>query len=234
MKEVIILAGGFGTRLRSVVNDKPKCLAEVNEKPFISYLIDSLLKFNYSKFVFSLGYLKDHIIEYISINYSNLNVIFSVEEQPLLTGGAIRLALEHVESKSVLILNADTYLGVDLNCLYQYHKKENSDITITLKPMHNFDRYGSVKFDNHNRIYSFEEKKQINFGYINCGYIYLKKDILLMHQINTPFSFENDFIKLKINQININAFIDNSYFIDIGIPEDYLKANIDFKKNLQL
>ena len=230
MKEVIILAGGFGTRLKSVVNDKPKCLAEVNDKPFISYLIDSLLTFNYSKFIFSLGYLKEHIIEYININYPNLNVIYSVENQPLLTGGAIRLALEHVESESVLILNADTYLGVDLNCLNQYHKKENSDITITLKPMHNFDRYGSVKFNNQNKIYSFEEKKYINFGYINCGYIYLKKEILLKHQINTPFSFENDFIKDKINQIKINAFIDDTYFIDIGIPEDYLKANIDFKQ----
>ena len=230
MKEVIILAGGFGTRLKSVVNDKPKCLAEVNGKPFISYLIDSLLKYNYNRFVFSLGYLKDNIIDYIQTNYPNLNVIFSVEDKPLLTGGAIRLALDYVESESVLILNADTYLGVDLDCLYQHHNKENSDITITLKPMYNFDRYGSVKFDNQNKIYSFEEKKHIDFGYINCGYIYLRKKIMLNYLINTPFSFENDFIKENMNKISINAFIDDSYFIDIGIPEDYLKANLDFQK----
>ncbi len=230
MKEVIILAGGFGTRLKSVVNDKPKCLAEVNEKPFISYLIDSLLNFNYNKFIFSLGYLKDNVIEYIQINYPNLNVVFSVEDKPLLTGGAIRLALDYVESDSVLILNADTYLGVDLDCLYHYHNKKISDITIALKPMHDFDRYGSVKFDNQNKIYSFDEKTHKDFGYINCGYIYLRKEILLKYLINTPFSFEKDFIKENMNQICINAFIDDSYFIDIGIPEDYLKANIDFKK----
>lgn len=230
MKEVIILAGGFGTRLKSVVNDKPKCLAEVNNKPFISYLIDSLLKYNYNKLIFSLGYLKENMIDYIQSNYPDLNVVFSVEDKPLLTGGAIRLALELVESDSVLILNADTYLGVDLDSLYQHHLKEESDITITLKPMHNFDRYGSVKFDNHHKIYSFEEKKQIDFGYINCGYIYLRKETMLNYLLNTPFSFENDFIKENINKISINAFIDDSYFIDIGIPEDYLKANIDFKK----
>ena len=96
--------------------------------------------------------------------------------------------------------------------------------------MHNFDRYGSVKFDNHHKIYSFEEKKQIDFGYINCGYIYLRKEIMLNYLINTPFSFENDFIKENLNKIRINAFIDDSYFIDIGIPDDYLNANIDFKK----
>lgn len=230
MKEVIILAGGFGTRLKSVINDKPKCLAEVNERPFISYLIDSLLKYNYDKFIFSLGYLKDNVIDYIKTSYPNLNAIFSVEKYPLLTGGAIRLALDYVESDSVLILNADTYLGVDLNRLYQYHMNEDSDVTITLKPMHNFDRYGSVKFDSNNKIYSFEEKKFIDFGYINCGYIYLKKQIISKYLLNIPFSFENDFIKDNINQININAFIDDSYFIDIGIPEDYLKANLDFKK----
>ena len=230
MKEVIILAGGFGTRLKSVVVDKPKCLAEVNQVPFISYLVDSLIQYNFDRFVFSLGYLKDDVIDYINEYYPNLNVIFSVEEKPLLTGGAIRLALEHVVSDSVLILNADTYLGVNLDLLYDYHLNLNSDITMTLKPMKNFDRYGSVKFDNQKKIYSFEEKKYIEFGYINCGYIYLKKEILKCFQINTPFSLENDFINKKINEININAFIDNSYFIDIGIPEDYLKANEDFKK----
>jgi D-glycero-alpha-D-manno-heptose 1-phosphate guanylyltransferase len=230
LKEVIILAGGFGTRLKSVVVDKPKCLAEVNHKPFISYLIESLLNYNYEKFIFSLGYLNEDVIDYINEYYPNLNVIFSVEEKPLLTGGAIRLAIENVSSDSVLILNADTYLGVNLELLHNYHYNLNSEITITLKPMSNFDRYGSVKFDNQKRIYSFEEKKYIEFGYINCGYIYLKKEILKNFQINMPFSLEKDFIVNKINEININAFIDDSYFIDIGIPEDYLKANEDFKK----
>ncbi len=229
MKEVIILAGGFGTRLKSVINDKPKCLAEVNERPFISYLVDSLLKYNYNRFIFSLGYLKEHVIEYIMTTYPNLNVVFSVEEQPLLTGGAIRLALDYVKSDSVLILNADTYLGIDLNCLYQYHIKENLDITITLKPLYNFDRYGSVKFDKEKKILSFDEKQLTDFGYINCGYIYIKKNILNNYPINSPFSFEKDFINKHLDLFKINAFIDESYFIDIGIPEDYLKASLDFK-----
>ncbi len=229
MKEVIILAGGLGTRLKPVIADKPKCLAEINQRPFISYLIDSLLNYDFEKFIFSLGHLKDDVIEYINEFYPNLNAIFSVEEKPLLTGGAIRLALEYVDSDSVLILNADTYFGVNLDLLYTSHFSSNSDITIALKPLNNFDRYGSVKFDDRNRIYSFEEKKFIDFGYINCGYIYLKKEILKKIKLNIPFSFEKDFIITNINDIKINAFIDNSYFIDIGVPEDYLKANEDFK-----
>lgn len=229
MKEVIILAGGFGTRLKSVVSDLPKCLAEVSEKPFLSYVLDSLINYNYNHFIFSLGYKSEFIIDFIETNYPQLNVTYSIEKDPLFTGGAIRLALEKCREKNVLIINADTYFGFDLNQFLSYHIDQNSDISIALKYMENFDRYGVVKFDDNTNINSFEEKKFQERGYINCGYIIINKNILMNMPLNIPFSFEKDFLFLNLSKLKVLAFVANAYFIDIGIPEDFTKANLDFK-----
>ncbi len=229
MKEVIILSGGLGTRLKPVVNNLPKCLAIVNNRPFIAYILDSLIKYQYDKYIFALGYMNEEVIHYVKTEYPNLNVVFSVEEEQLLTGGAIRLALEYVESESVLILNADTFLNINLNTLKKFHNSFGADITIVLKPLYDFERYGSVKFDIDHWITHFEEKKYMDFGYINCGYIYLNKNVLLQYPIGKKFSFEKDFISEKINRLKIKALIDKSYFIDIGIPEDFIKAQMDFR-----
>lgn len=229
MKEVVILAGGFGTRLKSVVNDLPKCLADVAGKPFLSYLLDSLIDYKYEHFIFSLGYKSQNIIDFVNLEYPNLNVTFSIEKDPLYTGGAIRLALESSKSNNLLIINADTYFGFDLNNFLDSHINQNADISIALKYMEKFDRYGVVKFDNNYNVNSFEEKKYQDSGYINCGYIILKKDVLMTMPLNIPFSFEKDFLFLNLSKLKVLAFTDNSYFIDIGIPEDFVKANIDFE-----
>lgn len=229
MKEVIILAGGFGTRLKSVVSDLPKCLAEVSEKPFLSFILDSLINYNYNHFVFSLGYKSECIIDFIETNYPQLNVSYSIENNPLLTGGAIRLALEKCREQNVLIINADTYYGFNLNKFLSFHIDQKSDISIALKYMENFDRYGVVKFDENNKIDSFEEKKFQKSGYINCGYILINKNILMNMPLNIPFSLEKDFLFLNLSKLKVLAFVANAYFIDIGIPEDFIKANIDFK-----
>jgi len=230
VKEVIILAGGVGSRLKSVISDKPKCLAEVNERPFLSYILDNLIKYSFDRFIFSLGYLSEEVVNYVKETYPQLDSVFSIESEPLLTGGAIRLALEYVESDSVLILNADTYFGLDLNSFYKTHLSRNLDVTLALKPMLDYDRYGSVKFDDQQIIYSFEEKEPKEFGYINGGYIYLKKEVFTEYLINVPFSFEEEFVKTQIGKNRIGAFVDDSYFIDIGIPEDYSKVTRDYSK----
>ncbi|MFD3408632.1 nucleotidyltransferase family protein [Aquirufa sp. HETE-83D] len=229
MKEVIILAGGFGTRLKSVVSDLPKCLAEVSGNPFLSYVIDSLISYNYNHFVFSLGYKSEVIIEFIKTNYPKLNATYSIEEDPLFTGGAIRLGLEKCREHNVLIINADTYFGFDLDQFLSKHIDQNSDISIALKYMENFDRYGVVKFDENNVINSFEEKKFQKRGFINCGYIIIKKNVLMDMPLNIPFSFEKDFLFLNLSKLKLLAFVANGYFIDIGIPEDFIKSNLDFK-----
>jgi D-glycero-alpha-D-manno-heptose 1-phosphate guanylyltransferase len=100
--------------------------------------------------------------------------------------------------------------------------------------MENFDRYGVVKFDENNIINSFEEKKFQQCGFINCGYIILKKNVLMNMPLNIPFSFEKDFLFLNLSKLKVLAFVANAYFIDIGIPEDFIKSNLDFKGILSL
>jgi D-glycero-alpha-D-manno-heptose 1-phosphate guanylyltransferase len=194
MKEVIILAGGIGSRLKSVVPELPKCLADVAGRPFLAYVLDSLISFQYTHFVFSLGYKSEYIIDFIAQNYPDLHATFAVENEPLFTGGAIRLSLESCIADDVLIINADTYFGFDVAAFMEMHVQTNADLSIALKYMERFDRYGVVKFDANKNIKSFEEKKFQEFGYINCGYIYIKKHLLLDYPVNFPFSFEKDFL----------------------------------------
>ena len=227
--EVIILAGGFGTRLKSVLKDKPKCLADISGKPFLNYLLDSLIYQGFSHFVFALGYKSEEITNFIKENYPELSVTFSVEKEPLLTGGAIRLAIEKCNKDNILIVNADTYFGINLIDFNKHHIEKKADVTIALKLMENFDRYGSLVFNNEKRITSFEEKVFQKKGFINCGYIIIKKEILAHLPKNKPFSFENDFLSKIVDTKKILAYTSNSYFIDIGVPEDFRKAQNDFK-----
>jgi D-glycero-alpha-D-manno-heptose 1-phosphate guanylyltransferase len=230
MKEVIILAGGLGTRLKPVVSDLPKCLADVAGKPFLSYILDSLIDYNYNHYIFSLGYKSKFVVDFLTSHYPQLNFTFSIEKEPLFTGGAIRLALDFCKSDNQLIVNADTYFGIDLNKFLSSHINQNADISIALKYMEKFDRYGVVQFDENMNIHSFEEKKYQDCGYINGGYINIKKSVLMGKALNTPFSFERDFLFLNLSKLKIMAHIANDYFIDIGIPEDFVKANNDFKQ----
>ena len=229
MKEVIILAGGFGTRLKSVLKDKPKCLAEICGKPFLNYLLDSLIYQGFSHFVFALGYKSGEIIDFVRENYPELSVTFSIEKEPLLTGGAIRLAIEKCNEDNILIINADTYFGINLIDFYIQHMEKKADVTIALKLMENFDRYGTLVFNDEKRIIRFVVKIFQKKGFINCGYIIIKKEILLDLPINKSFSFEKDFLSKILDTKKIIAYTSNSYFIDIGIPEDFRKAQIDFK-----
>jgi D-glycero-alpha-D-manno-heptose 1-phosphate guanylyltransferase len=229
MKEVIILAGGYGTRLKSITNDLPKCLAEVAGKPFICYVIESLLEFDYNHFILSLGYKSNEIKEFILANFPGLNFTFSVENEPLLTGGAIRLSMEYCKTQDILVVNADTLFAFNLNDFHAFYLKSKADISLALKQMQKIDRYGVVNIDDNQVVKSFEEKKYIEKGYINCGYLLIKKNLILQMPINFPFSFETDFLLKNLEKLRITAFIDNAYFIDIGIPEDYNKANIDLE-----
>lgn len=228
--ECIILAGGFGTRLSHLLENKPKTLAPINNKPFLHYLIQYLNKNGVNKFIFSLGYLSDQIIDFIKSNFETLDYDYVIDPFPLGTGGAIRLAIDKCKENSVLIVNADTFFNVDLKEMNSFHQNNNSNCTFALKPLTNYDRYGTVEIDNNMKITNFIEKKTTEKGLINGGYIILNKNYLIdKFNINIEFSFEKDFIEKYFNEINSYGYVSNEYFIDIGIPEDYYKANIDFK-----
>lgn len=233
MNEAIILAGGLGTRLRNIIGEFPKPMAEINGKPFLYYLINFLIKNEIKRIIFAVSYKKEIIIEYLKDKFQDIEIIFSIEKEPLGTGGAIKQALEFVQGDNVFVFNGDTYFDIELKEMLDFHKNKNSDITIGLKYLENIDRYGTVKVDNDLRIIKFEEKKLNNKGLINGG-IYLinlyKMRNFFKDFKNKSFSFEKDILESYINYFLIYGIIFDSFFIDIGVKEDYERAQDEFKR----
>lgn len=223
--EVIVLAGGFGTRLQSVVKDVPKPMADINGKPFLEYILEYLLNYGITKTILSVGYKKEIIENYFGNSYKAIDIVYSKEDEPLGTGGAIKKALTFCKSENVLVLNGDTFFEINLQTLIQEHKKADADVTISLKKMYNFDRYGKVILEK-NRVISFAEKEFSSSGLINGGVYIIRKDIFDIYE--KKFSFEQEFLEKKLSMLSICAYIDKGYFIDIGIPKDYEKAIYDF------
>jgi D-glycero-alpha-D-manno-heptose 1-phosphate guanylyltransferase len=230
ISEAIILAGGLGTRLRPVVADVPKCMAIVNGKPFIEYIIQYLISQNIEKIILSLGYKSEQIIKFVNSKFPNSLFLFSIEKEPLGTGGAIQLALTKTSSTNIFIINGDTYFSVDLNSLASFHLSNNADCTLCLKEMQNFDRYGVVELNHKNQIVSFKEKQFYTKGLINAGIYALNIASFKKLQLQDKFSFEKDFLEKYYQSLAFYGNKQESYFIDIGIPEDFNKAQQDFKK----
>lgn len=218
--EGIILAGGLGTRLRSVVNDIPKPMCLVNSKPFLTYLLDYLNLYNFKKIILAVGYKGNIIKEYFGNSYKNIKIVYSDEETPLGTGGAIKKALKKSDKNEVFIFNGDTFFECNLNNMLDIHKKSICHITIAVKTMYSYNRYGSVNVKN-NKIIKFNEKKKREKGIINGGIYIVNKEIF--DDINlVKFSFEKDI--LESNNYSMYAYESKGYFIDIGIPDDYYRA----------
>ncbi len=231
IKEAIILAGGLGTRLQSVVSDVPKPMAPVNGKPFLAYLIQYLQKFGIQKIVFSVGYKSEAIVEYFGNSFSNLEMVYAKEEEPLGTGGGLKMAMEKCSTESVLVLNGDTFLELDLFDFYNFHQKGQADISLCLRNIENASRYGTVEIDGQQRITAFQEKAGENTpGLINGGVYIFRRKIFNEFILPEKFSLEKDFFEPNLKKLKMMGYTSNGYFIDIGIPEDYQKAQDDFKR----
>lgn len=229
MKECIILAGGLGTRLQSVVKDVPKCMAEVAGNPFLKYLFDYAAKQEIEHIILALGYKSDIIIDWLANQSLPFDISYVIEKEPLGTGGAIQYAFSKIKSEKAYIINGDTYFDVDLEKFSNSHISKKADISLALKPMTDFDRYGSVLLDTQDRIIRFNEKKHCQQGLINGGTYLVNKNIFAKLNLPQKYSFEKDILESKINDISIYGYEQDSYFIDIGIPSDFEKANKDFK-----
>jgi D-glycero-alpha-D-manno-heptose 1-phosphate guanylyltransferase len=229
-KEAIILAGGLGTRLQKVVQDVPKVLAPVAQKPFLYYLLKYAKNQGLQRLIFSLGYKNEMISEYLNDWKNEFEIITVIEDEPLGTGGGIRKAVFDIESKNCFVLNADTFFDVNLNEMYQQHISLNADLTMALKPLRDFERYGIVEIDSQKNIIGFKEKQPTASGLINGGIYLLNKNILTDFLFPDKFSFEKDFLETHVNIHHFFGFIADAYFIDIGVPEDFEKANKEFIK----
>jgi len=225
--EAIVLAGGLGTRLRSVVPDLPKCMAPINGTPFLSYLMDHLTAQGVTKFIFALGYKSDEFIHFLNTKFPNNNFSIVIEDEPLGTGGAIKLAISKANTKDIIALNGDSLYKVNLKQLMKFHVEHNSDCTLALKPMHQFERYGSVAINDNKSIASFKEKKFMESGFINGGVYALNVASFLAKPLPIKFSLEKDYLEKYAPQGKFYGNVQEAYFIDIGIPEDFAKAQIE-------
>ena len=230
--EVIVLAGGLGTRLRSVVHEIPKCLAPIGGKPFLGYLLDWLEEYPVHHVVFSVGYLREQVIDYVKSREWPFSYDFAIEDTPLGTGGGIRLALGKCHENQVFVVNGDTFFPVNLNAMPGTHA-----VTLALKPMKDFDRYGAVEIAGQagndgpsypaptgHLITRFHEKQHCEEGLINGGVYLLDRSRLDLSTLPEKFSFEKEVLEPGVAIGEIGGWVSDAYFIDIGIPEDYRKA----------
>lgn len=226
--EAIILAGGMGTRLRSVVSEVPKCMAPVAEVPFLYYLLKTLEQSGFSHVILSLGYKHEVIEKWIEAFPTRMKISSVIEDRPLFTGGAVKLALSQAKEKEVFVLNGDTYLGVDYGKMLKLHRETSANATLALKEMYDFDRYGLVELNPAtHRILQFKEKQYRKSGLINGGIYLLNRDEL--NNYPEKFSLEKEYFETNVSTGILSGYISEGYFIDIGIPEDYARAQVDFK-----
>lgn len=228
----IILAGGFGTRLQKVVSSVPKPMAPVNGQPFLSYLLRYLKHQGIRHIILSTGYLAETITSFFTSEWEGLQIHYAEEKTPLGTGGAIRFAMNLTTSPNVLVLNGDSFFDIPLNQLRTAHNQYNAQVSMALRYVPDAARYGSIEINAQNRITAFLEKSgNSSPGIINGG-VYIIN--CAQYKANTPetgaFSIEEQFFKTHLNTLCFTGLQFNGYFIDIGIPEDYQKAQHDFER----
>jgi len=230
LEEAVILAGGLGTRLKSVVKGIPKPMAEICGRPFLSYILDFLHTQGIERVILSVGYKWEVIKDFFGSQYKNLELEYAIEDKPLGTGGGLKNALKYVCEEEVFVLNGDTFFDIDLNLFYNLHKSKNSKLSIALKKMENTVRYGAVEIDENNRIVSFLEKGKRVSGFINGGIYLLNKNFFNALSPEGNFSLEKDFLEKFYKDHEFYGFPFDGFFIDIGVPEDYERAGKEFER----
>jgi len=213
--QAIILCGGLGTRLKSVIKDIPKPMAPINNKPFLEFIFEYLKKQGIKEVILAVSYKYEVIQEYFKDEFLGIKIKYSIEKEPLGTGGAIKEALKFIKNEAY-VLNGDTIFDIDLKKLIL----NNSKICLALKQMNDFDRYGTVELDSKNYIKLFKEKEFKKQGLINGGIYFLNKDIFNDFTLQEKFSFE-EFLQENYEKLKAKAHIFDNYFIDIGVPGDY-------------
>ncbi|MCI8515889.1 MAG: NTP transferase domain-containing protein [Hungatella sp.] len=231
--EAILLAGGLGTRLRSVVSDRPKPMALIQEKPFMEYVIRELAKQGIDQIIFAVGYKGSMVEEYFGDGRGfGVACAYAYEETLLGTGGAIRNAAEHMVGERALVLNADTFYRIDYHRLTRQMEEEDLDMALVLRQVEDISRYGQAVLRD-GRLTGFNEKSsQPKPGTINGG-VYLMTRQLIGEIPEGKVSLEHDMIpQWLLGGKRLGGFVNDGYFIDIGIPEDYYRFMEDVEKGV--
>lgn len=221
--KAIVLAGGLGTRIRERVADLPKAMASVAGRPFIEYVLDRLLAGGFTHIILSVGYRHEAISSHLGERYRGARIEYAVESKPLGTGGAIRYAIPKGETAPVLVLNGDTLVDVDLRALSAWYQERPTQLAVTLRRVEDVSRYGSVNVEN-DTVLGFAEKGPRGPGLINAGVYLLQPGVFDAYDLPERFSFEADILQRHCAELKPRAFITQAYFIDIGVPADYDRA----------
>lgn len=225
----VILAGGMGTRLREVVADRPKVMAEVNGRPFITYLLDQLAAAGVTNVVLCTGYMADLVSSILGDSYRGMHLNYSVETKPLGTGGAIRLAMPLFSSFPILVLNGDSYFDLDLRSFAKQHLNAGAKGSLALATVADVSRYGAVEIAADSEIARFEEKgNRQGSGLINAGIYLLERTSVEAMPANSAISIERELFPALIGQ-GLYGFTQFGKFLDIGVPVDYQAATAFFR-----
>jgi NDP-sugar pyrophosphorylase family protein len=221
----VILAGGRGTRLQTVVADRPKPLAPVNGRPFLAYLLDQVADAGIARVVLSTGYLAEQFEQVIGSKYRGMEVVYAQENEPLGTGGAIRFAGSLANADQLLITNGDSYCDTDLRAYIDWHQTGGHDVSLMLVRVSDASRYGTVEMSSDGRINAFLEKRpEAAPGYINAG-VYLIRRAILEQIPEGPSSIERDVFPKLLERLVVKGWVTEGAFIDIGIPSDYERSH---------
>lgn len=229
--EAVILVGGLGTRLRPVVSDIPKAMAPVNGRPFLEYQLAYLKNNGINRVILAVGYKKDSIISHFGNEFFQMKIAYAKEEKPLGTGGAILNALPLVREQQFFILNGDTMFEISLNKLQKVHREKKADLTLALRKVQDTSRYGAVTNDDNGRINGFLEKGEAKGeGLINGGIYFGNRKFFEQISYQGKFSFEKEVLEQEYRQQKFYGIGFENYFLDIGIPDDYKRAQHEFKR----
>lgn len=221
--EAIILAGGLGTRLKSLVPDLPKAMAPVAGRPFLEILLCELERKGFRRIVISVGYLSDHIVSYCGSRVRSLSISYVRENQPLGTGGAIRLALTQCLTDHAFVFNGDTFLDLEADEVEFMWRSHRRPIVVG-REVQNTKSFGRLLVDG-GRVVGFTEKGASGPGLINAGCYVFGRHQLDAFALNQPFSIELDYFQKAVLTTHFDVFRTDGMFIDIGVPADYLRAN---------
>ena len=231
--QAVILAGGLGTRLRSVVADRPKCLAGINGRPFPAYQLDKLVAAGIGRAVICTGFLSDQVKEEFGPSYRNLALSYSQELKPLGTAGALRNALPLLDRGPLLVMNGDSYLTADLAGFFENHVTKGAIVSLLLTEVADAGRYGRVETDHQGNVLRFVEKGMENGpGWINAGIYLMAYSVIAAIPDGREVSLEREVLPALIG----NGFFarrNPGRFIDIGTPQSYEEATIFFQATTQ-
>ena len=222
--DAVILCGGMGSRLRAVVDDRPKPMAEINDRPFLDILIDSFCEFGFRRFILCAGYMSQIIRDYYSSRSGSQKFVISDEHKPLGTAGAIKNAARLIRSDTFLVANGDSFCSVDLGAFCDSHSARHASMSMVVIESQNTGDCGLVSLDASQAIVGFEEKNQrCQSRYVNTGIYLFQKEALSLIPDDTRFSLEHDLFPKIIKQ-GCYAFVTKGRLIDIGTPERFAMA----------